>query len=421
MSLLLGCIADDFTGATDLASFLVNSGMRTLQLIGVPEHTVELAEYDAVVIALKTRTLPAEQAVKESLEALEWLIAQECSQYYFKYCSTFDSTKQGNIGPVTDALMARLEVKTTILCPALPVNGRTVYQGHLFVHEQLLSDSGMRDHPLTPMTDANLLRLMKQQAEGEVGLINLHTVRQGADKVSNAINDLAGQYRYLVMDAITHEDLDIIGQASNSLKLITGGSGLAPGLASSFKQHGLLASHKNSTQLDSLAGCAVVLSGSCSLMTQQQVAHFRPLFPSFKIDPMAIAQETQTVEGCLQWFEEHKHGPAVMFYATDSADKIKQVQQKLGVDTAGELVERFMATLVDELNRRKVNKLIVAGGETSGAVIKALNPTQLKVGQTIAPGVPLAQVLGEEPKLVTLKSGNFGQADFFSKALKAMS
>ncbi|KZN13986.1 3-oxo-tetronate kinase [Marinomonas sp. TW1] len=420
MSVLLGCIADDFTGATDLASFLVQSGMRTVQLIGVPTEPVDLSNVDAIVIALKSRTLPSQQAVTQSIEALEWLKALNCEQYYFKYCSTFDSTDKGNIGPVTDALLDNLQEDFTVLCPSLPVNGRTVYKGNLFVNNELLSESGMRNHPLTPMKDANLLRVMASQSSGPVGLVPFEIISKGAKNVKKAFLELAKKHRYAVVDTISNEDLHTIGEACADLKLLTGGSGLSVGLAKNYVDKGLFEIRNNSAELSKVKGEAVVLSGSCSEMTQKQVARFKESFLSMKISPLELKSGQNSLANALAWFEKNRNAGALMFYATDTPDNIRRAQELLSVEEASELVENFMAELVAALSQRGVKKFIVAGGETSGAVVKALNPSVLKIGGSIAPGVPLTEMVGDVPKLIALKSGNFGDEFFFEKALEMM-
>ncbi|ADZ93019.1 3-oxo-tetronate kinase [Marinomonas mediterranea] len=421
MSVLLGCIADDFTGATDLASFLVKSGMRTVQLIGVPDSPIDLTEADAVVIALKSRTLPADQAIQQSVAALEWLKQYHCEQYYFKYCSTFDSTERGNIGPVTDALLNNLGESFTVICPSLPVNGRTVYKGHLFVNDSLLSESGMQHHPLTPMKDANLIRVMSSQAEGTVGLVPFDTISKGTQAIEQAYERLAETHRYAVVDTLSNDDLYAIGKASANLKLLTGGSGLSVGLAKNFEDKGLFKIRDNSAELSKVAGDAIVLSGSCSVMTQKQVACFKQSNQSKKISPLDIASGKTTLEDYLAWFDENRNTGTLMFYATDTPENIKRIQSVLGVEKASQIVEEFMAGLVTALDQRGVTKFVIAGGETSGAVIKALNPSMLKIGASIAPGVPLAEISGEFAKLVALKSGNFGNEEFFKKAVEMMS
>jgi uncharacterized protein YgbK (DUF1537 family) len=420
MNVLLGCIADDFTGATDLASFLVKSGMRTVQLIGIPSEPVDLSQADAVVIALKSRTLPANVAVEQSIAALEWLKQFHCEQYYFKYCSTFDSTKKGNIGPVTDALLNNLEENFTIICPSLPVNGRTVYKGHLFVNDDLLNESGMQNHPLTPMTDANLLRVMASQASGKVGLVPFEIISKGAENIQQAFQKFSKEYRYVVVDTVSSDDLYAIGKASAHLKLLTGGSGLSVGLAKNFEDKGLFKIRSNSAELSKVKGEAIVLSGSCSAMTQKQVVRFQENFQSKKISPLDIASGRTTLDDFLAWFENNRNAGTLMFYATDTPENIRLVQAELGIEHASEIVENFMADLVTALEKRGITKFIVAGGETSGAVVKALKPSMLKIGESIAPGVPLTEIAGDSPKLVALKSGNFGDEYFFEKALEMM-
>ncbi len=420
MTILLGCIADDFTGATDLASFLVKSGMRTVQLIGIPTDPVDLSEADAVVIALKSRTLPQEEAIQQSVAALEWLKQYDCEQYYFKYCSTFDSTEEGNIGPVTDALLDNLNEEFTVLCPALPVNGRTVYKGHLFVNDALLNESGMQNHPLTPMKDANLLRVMKSQSQGEVGLVAHEVVTAGSYNIKTALEKVSAHCRYAVLDTLSNHDLIEIGAACADIKLLTGGSGLSIGLAQNFQNKGLFKISSSSGKLSSVMGDAVVLSGSCSLMTQAQVACFKKNSPAKRISPIALFNKTESMDSFIQWFEENKNQGPVMFYATDSTENIKMIQKELGVDKASEIVEEFMAHLVVVLSSVGVTKFVVAGGETSGAVVQALQPQLLKIGESIAPGVPLTEIPGDNPKLLALKSGNFGDETFFEKALRMM-
>ncbi|MEH6649883.1 MAG: 3-oxo-tetronate kinase [Motiliproteus sp.] len=420
MSVLLGCIADDFTGATDLASFLVASGMRTVQLMGAPTEPVDLSEADAVVIALKSRTQATQTAVADSLQALSWLQQHDCQQYYFKYCSTFDSTAQGNIGPVADALLAALGETFTIACPSLPVNGRTVYNGYLFVNGVLLNESGMEHHPLTPMRDANLVRVLGAQTDAKVGLVDHTVLAQGVESTRQQLTQLAQEHRYAIVDTLDRDDLVTIGHACSELKLLTGGSGLAIGLADNFEAKGLFSKSLNSAQLSPVAGDAVVLSGSCSKATREQVAVFQADHPSLKIDPLLLHNGLQSAEQVERWFIEHRDQGPVLIYATDHPDAIKRSQADLGVEAAGELVEQLMADVVKRLDTLGVTKFIVAGGETSGSVVQALSVSALKIGPSIAAGVPLTQTLGSAPKLLALKSGNFGDKDFFAKALEMM-
>jgi uncharacterized protein YgbK (DUF1537 family) len=421
MPILLGCIADDFTGATDLASFLVASGMRTVQLIGVPTGPVDLDGADAVVIALKTRTQKTDQAVAESLLALQWLQQYQCEQYYFKYCSTFDSTADGNIGPISDALLDALGEKFTIACPSLPINGRAVYNGYLFVNGVLLNESGMQHHPLTPMTDANLVRVLDAQTRHSVGLVNHQVLDQGVEATGKAFGELAKQgHHYAIVDTLNYDHLVTIGHAARDLKLLTGGSGLAVGLADNFAAKGLLTKKADSGALSKVAGGIVLLSGSCSIATQEQVAQYRQDHPSLKVEPLKINDGSQTADDIVAWYKEQSVSRPALIYATDTPEAIKAVQQQLGVDAAGTLVEGVMAEVVRQLGQAGVRKFIVAGGETSGSVVQALNISAIKIGQSIAPGVPLTESISAQPQLLALKSGNFGDRDFFAKAVEAM-
>lgn len=416
---LLGCIADDFTGGTDLASMLVRGGMRTLQLIGVPEGPID-AEVDAVVIALKTRTLPADQAVAESLDALAWLKAAGCHQYFFKYCSTFDSTEQGNIGPVADALLNALTAPFALACPAFPENQRTLFHGHLFVGDTLLSESGMRHHPLTPMTDANLVRVLQQQTPRKVGLVRHASVSQGAAAIGQAFTALqADGCSYAIVDAVSNHDLTSIGEAAAGHLLVTGGSGVALGLPDNFKRAGLLPDAACAWQLPSVDGLAAVLSGSCSMATNGQVAHWRDSGrPAFAIDPLRLADDQDLISEALAWANPLLEHGAVLIYASANPDAVKAVQARLGVEAAGELVERALSTIAKGLLAMGVRKFVVAGGETSGAVVKALDIEALRIGVSIAPGVPWTLGLGRTTVALALKSGNFGGPDFFSLALE---
>ena len=420
MSVLLGCIGDDFTGSTDLASFLVASGMRTIQLTGLPEEKYDLADVDAAVISLKSRTQEPEQAVADSLRALKWLESYDCRQYYFKYCSTFDSTEKGNIGPVADALLDALGESFTIACPALPVNGRTVYNGYLFVNGVLLNESGMQHHPLTPMKDANLVRVLGRQTRGKVGLVDQTTVSTGTEAIRKRYAELAESHRYAVVDTLFQKDLEEIGHASSELKLLSGGSGLAIGLADNFEKKGLFAKVPHPARLDRVEGDALILSGSCSKATLEQVAVFKAEHPALKLDPLALHQGSQTSEQVMQWFETHRHQGPLMVYATDHPEAIRRCQEELGIERAGTLIEQMFAEIARTAATLGVAHFIVAGGETSGAVVQALGVKAIKIGPPIAPGVPVTQTLGDKPLLLALKSGNFGDRDFFAKAFTMM-
>ena len=415
---LLGCIADDFTGATDLANILVRGGMRTVQTIGVPSAGLAASlDADAIVIALKSRTAPVEQAVAQSLQALRWLQDQGCTQFFFKYCSTFDSTAAGNIGPVAEALQAALGSDFAIACPAFPGAGRTVYQGHLFVHQRLLNESGMENHPLTPMRDPDLVRVLQSQSQAKVGLIAQPAVAQGAAGVRERIAALRTQgVRLAIADAISDADLVTLGEACADAQLITGGSGVAQGLPANFRRLGKLRD-SDAAQLPRIDGPAVVLSGSASTATNGQVAAWlRSGRPAYRIDPLALARGEDVVAAALALAGV---GETALIYATSSPDEVRRVQAELGVARAGALIEDALGQVAARLRAAGTRRFVVAGGETSGAVIQALQLQALRIGRQIDPGVPETQSLGDDkPLAVVLKSGNFGSEDFFDKALK---
>ena len=424
--LLLGAIADDFTGATDLANTLVRGGMRCVQTIGVPEGALD-AEADAVVVALKSRTIPVGDAVAQSLQALRWLQSQGTEQVYFKYCSTFDSTPQGNIGPVTDALLDALEGEGqgfTIACPAFPTNQRTVFKGHLFVGDVLLSDSGMRNHPLTPMTDANLVRVLQAQTRRKVALVAHEVVARGSAAIRERCEALRSQGSGVaVVDAVSDADLMQIGLALAGLPLVTAGSGIAMGLPQNWVARGALAANRPVQSLPAVSGRMAVVSGSCSLATHAQVRHFRDSGgPALQIDPMALAASDDAVTRALAWCDAQPADSPLLVYATAEPAAVQRVQAELGVARAGELVERALARIAVGLVERGVRRLVVAGGETSGAVVQGLGVNQLAIGAQIDPGVPWtaarSPAASNEWLHLALKSGNFGSTDFFTKAFK---
>ncbi|WP_144110403.1 3-oxo-tetronate kinase [Paraburkholderia sp. BCC1886] len=438
---LLGCIADDFTGATDLANMLVRGGMRTVQTIGIPADNAPI-QADALVVALKSRTIDAADAVAQSLASLDWLRAQGCQQIFFKYCSTFDSTEAGNIGPVADALLDALtdpsatyegkesgahkhSHRFTIACPAFPENHRTVYRGHLFVGDALLSESGMENHPLTPMTDANLVRVLQRQTQSKVGLLRYDTIARGAGAVREAIAKLRAEGVHIaIADAISDADLYTLGEACNDLPLITGGSGVALGLPANFRAAGKLESDGPAAALPAVEGSAVVLAGSASKATQAQVAAWLAGHPGFKIDALALSRGEPLVDQAVAFAQQHAAAAqpqTVLIYATTSPDEVKRVQSELGAARAGELVEAALASVARRLRDAGVRKFVVAGGETSGAVVQALDVRMLRIGAQIDPGVPATASVptrdGEASVGLALKSGNFGTVDFFEKAL----
>lgn len=425
--IVLGAIADDFTGATDLANNLVRGGMRCLQVIGVPSEAVDLQDIDAVVVALKSRSCPVDEAVADSLAALDWLRQQGARQLFFKYCSTFDSTDQGNIGPVADALLDGLGSLQTVMVPAFPINGRTVYQGHLFVGDRLLNDSGMQHHPLTPMIDADLVRVLARQTPHPVGLASHAVLTQGADATRAHLSALAEQgVRHVICDALDEQDLDVLAEATVLMPLVTGGSGLGQALPAQYRTQGWLASISEPGRLSPASGSALVLSGSCSRATLAQVADFLAKHPDggFALDPLSLADGDKQWEQALAFaLERLSSNVPVLIYASANPEKVKTAQADLGVERAGYLVEEALSQLAVMLVNEGVGRLLVAGGETSGAVVSALGITTLRIGEQIDPGVPWIQapLAGREaPLSLALKSGNFGGVDFFTRAFEVL-
>lgn len=417
--LSLGCIADDSTGATDLANNLVRAGMRVVQVIGVPARPLG-ADPDAVVVTLKTRTSPRDQAVSQSLEALRWLQAHGARQIYFKYCSTFDSTAQGNIGPVTEALMDALAgldgADFTIATPAFPDNQRTVFNGYLFVGDVLLNESGMQNHPLTPMTDANLVRVLQAQCRRKVGLIDYKVVAQGETAIRIRIDELRAEGVGLaIVDAITNDDLLRLSPALQGMPLVTAGSGLASGLAGNFG----IAPSSAASALPQPMGLKAVISGSCSPATNRQVKAFiQGGGRALRIDPLQIAGGVDVAAQALAWAAPLLAQEAVLIYSTADASAVKTVQSRLGARKAGTMVEETLGVIARGLVELGVRQMVVAGGETAGACVQALNITQMNIGPQIDPGVPwcYAHAAPGVALHLALKSGNFGADDFFIRS-----
>jgi 3-dehydrotetronate 4-kinase len=418
MTLKLGCIADDFTGATDLANNLVRAGMRVVQTIGVPSSDAPV-DADAIVVALKSRTAPVGEAVADSLAACRWLRARGAIQIYFKVCSTFDSTAEGNIGPVAEALMDELRADFAIVTPAFPENGRTVFKGHLFVGHLLLSDSPMRQHPLTPMTDANLVRVLQAQSRTRrVGLIERAVVARGEAAVRERMQGLQAQGVSLaIADAVADEDLRVLASAASDLRLVVAGSGLAIGIPA---LHGLTP-RAEAAQLPPPRGVRAIVSGSCSTATQAQVAAFIAAGgAAFAVDPLRLAAGDDVAQQALDWVRPRLGAEPVLVYATADAAAVKGVQTALGVSRAGALVEACLARVAQGLVQAGVAQLVVAGGETSGACVQALGVDALRIGGQIDPGVPWCYAPAQHIHLA-LKSGNFGGVDFFSRAFGVLS
>ncbi len=416
MAIRFGVIADDFTGATDIAGFLVANGLPTTQLIDVPADNLTV-DSEAVVISLKSRSCPPQDAVADSLAALKWLQKQGCNRIYQKYCSTFDSTAKGNIGPVADALLDALGSNLTVICPALPINGRSIYKGYLFVGDLLLSESGMRDHPITPMRDSSLVRLMEAQASGSCGVVTTEIIEQGEEAVRQALKKAGDEgKRYMVLDATSDHHLDILGKAVIDMPLTSGGSGLAAGMARSLRLSDTAPDcDAAATAGAPLDGRGVVISGSCSQMTNRQVAAYRDKAPSQVVDPQkCVANPVSYGRELASWVLEQdvpQNGFAPMLYATADPDQLAKIQKSFG-SAASAAIEACFAEVAARLAEGGIRRFVVAGGETSGAVVQALGVSGFAIGPQIAPGVPWVRAL-DKPYSLALKSGNFGAVSFF--------
>ncbi len=416
--MLLGCIADDFTGAGDLANTLARGGMHTRMFIGVPDG--DMGECDAGVIALKSRSIPAAEAVAQSLAALERLRRAGCRQFLFKYCSTFDSTPEGNIGPVATALAHALDTRGVVVCPAFPATGRTVYQGHLFVADRLLSQSGMERHPLTPMTDPDIRRWLARQSDGSPGHVAHATVRQGPAAIAAALARHAqGGTTLVVVDATSEEDLHAIGRAADDAALLTGGSGIAIGLPENFRRAGLLSIRDGGFAPSS--GDALVLAGSCSTATRSQVAAHLHAHPGLSIDPARLLAGEPVGDEAQAFLICHR-GDDPLIYSSADPEEVRSAQDRHGTAIAAAAVETFFGALAVQAATLGFGRLVVAGGETSGAVTTALGVESLEIGREIDPGVPAMSALDRagRPLALALKSGNFGSTDFFAKATAAL-
>lgn len=410
--MLLGAIADDFTGASDLANTLSKGGMVTMQFSGIGQ---EIPACEAGVVALKTRSVPVTDAVAQSVEAVKWLLDAGCEQIIFKYCSTFDSTPEGNIGPVADALLDLLGEETAVVCPAFPSAGRRLFMGHLFVGDRLLSETGMRHHPLTPMTDPDIRRWLALQARYPIGSVTLDTVRSGAEAIRAAFARERNEGRRLIVtDAVDDADLLAIGQAVAGQRLVTGGSGIAQGLPANFRTQGKLSA--SAVEIPSVAGPAIVLCGSCSTASQNQVAVYAQNHPAFALDPLALMRGEITVDAMARWIVEHKDQTPII-YSTAASEAVSDAQARFGRETVSSRIEDFFARLARHLVDTGTRRVIVGGGETSGAVVEALQLPSLQVGHEIDPGVPVLVGWRDGPIGLALKSGNFGAPDFFEKAV----
>ena len=424
MKLALGCIADDYTGASDLANTLTRQGLRTVQTIGVPADDLALPEVDAVVVSLKSRSIEAEQAVTKSRAAEKWLRGRGAGHVLFKICSTFDSTDAGNIGPVMDALRADSGDTIVLVTPAFPETGRTVYMGNLFVGSVPLNESPLKDHPLNPMHDSNLVRVLARQSMAKVGLVELATLARGADAVRGRLADLAkNSVGAAVIDAVFDRDLETIGGVALDHRLSVGASGIGLGLARALVASGRVQANATATVSESaVGGPAACLAGSCSQATLQQIANAEKTMAVLHLDPEQVIAGPDEVQRALAWASERISKGPVLIASSSTPDQVQALQSRHGRDAAGHAIEQAMADIAEALVRSGVRRLVVAGGETSGAVVDRLCIPGFLVGAEIAAGVPVLRAVGAKDgaMLLALKSGNFGGAEFFSDALKLM-
>ena len=424
MTLALGCIADDYTGASDLANTLTRGGLRTIQTIGVPADNLELPEVDAVVVSLKSRSIEAGLAVSRSRAAEKWLRGRGARHVLFKICSTFDSTDAGNIGPVMDALRADSGDPIVLVTPAFPQTGRTVYQGNLFVGSVPLNESPLRDHPLNPMHDSNLVRVLARQSQTKVGLVDLADMARGADAVRARLADLSKRgFGAAIADAVFERDLETLGTVALEHRVSVGASGIGLGLARALLASGQVKSNAPNAMSDApVGGPAACLVGSCSQATLQQIANAEAAMPVLHLDPDQVVAGKDEARRALAWATDRlKQGP-ILIASSSKPDEVAALQARHGRDTAGHAIEQAMADIAEGLVRSGVRRLVVAGGETSGAVVDRLGIPGFLVGAEIAAGVPVLRAVGarEGPMLLALKSGNFGGPDFFADALKLM-
>jgi uncharacterized protein YgbK (DUF1537 family) len=428
VTLKLGCIADDYTGASDLANTLTRAGLRTVQTIGVPSDDLALPEVDAVVVSLKSRSIEAQLAVDKSRAAEAWLRGRGASHVLFKICSTFDSTDKGNIGPVMDALRADSGDRIVLVTPAFPETGRTVYQGNLFVGAVPLNESPLKDHPLNPMHDSNLVRVLARQSRTKVGLVDLATVTRGPEAVRARLAALSADgVGAAVIDAVFDLDLETIGVVALDHRVSVGASGIGLGLARALVASAGGTSACSATSDEPIGGPAACLAGSCSQATLGQIASAEQVMPVLHLDPDRVIAGPDEVRRALAWAQEHFNkdhldkGP-LLIASSATPDQVSALQARHGREAAGQAIEQAMADIAEGLVQAGVRRLVVAGGETSGAVVDRLRIPGFLVGEEIAAGVPVLQAVGARtgPMLLALKSGNFGGRAFFSDALRLM-
>jgi uncharacterized protein YgbK (DUF1537 family) len=418
MPLLLGAVADDYTGASDLANTLNRNGLSTIQTIGVPAPGLEVDDAEAIVVALKIRSIEARQAVEAATAAYDWLSARGARHVMYKVCSTFDSTDAGNIGPVADALGAKARGGCALVTPAFPETGRTVYLGHLFVGMTPLNESPLKDHPLNPMHDSNLVRVLQRQSRGSVGLIDLTTVEQGSAAISRARAELTAQgYGTAIVDAVFERDLEALGDAAAESAFSVGASGLGLGLARALARGRSAPSH--APALEAVGGSAAILAGSCSQATLEQIKAVEKDIPVLRLSTQALIEGASEIERALGWAKEHIEAGPILIASSEEPEQVAALQSRYGREKSGHAIEHALAEITSGLVASGVRRLVVAGGETSGAAVDRLGVSAFRLGPEIAPGVPLMRTVGRKggELQMALKSGNFGGRDFFARAL----
>lgn len=424
MTILLGSIADDYTGASDLANTLTKNGLRTVQTVGIPDPSLALPDVDAVVVSLKIRSVAAQEAVAAALEAESWLRGRGAGHVLYKICSTFDSTDLGNIGPVTEALLSASGGDIALVTPAFPETGRTVYLGHLFVNGQPLDESPLKDHPLNPMRDANLVRVLTRQSRGKAGLIDLPTVTDGAEAVRARLDRLRAEgAAAAIADAVFERDLETLGQAALEMPVSTGASGLGLGLARALLRSGRASARDGEDgAIRPVGGLAAVVAGSCSAATLKQLDAAERYMPVLRLDTERLLAGSDEISAAVAWAGERIAEGPVAIAASAAPEVVSRLQARYGREASGHAIETATAAIAAELVERGVRRLVVAGGETSGATVDRLGIPAFLIGPEIAPGVPLLRTIGTagNDMLLALKSGNFGGENFFATALSMM-
>ncbi|MBA5803580.1 MULTISPECIES: 3-oxo-tetronate kinase [Rhizobium] len=425
MAILLGSIADDYTGASDLANTLTKNGLRTVQTVGIPDPSLALPDVDAVVVSLKIRSVPASDAVTAAASAERWLRQRGAGHVLYKICSTFDSTDAGNIGPVTEALSEAAGGGSVLVTPAFPETGRTVYLGHLFVGGQPLNESPLKDHPLNPMHDANLVRVLTRQSRNAVGLIDLTAIAAGPDAVKARLDGLrTAGITTAIADAIFERDLETLGEVALKTPVSTGASGLGLGLARALVRSGRISSAGAPTTdaIRPVGGLSAIVAGSCSKATLHQLDIAERSMPVLRLDPERLLAGPDEIAAAISWAGDRISAGPVVVAASAAPETVSRLQSLYGREASGHAIETATSIITAELVERGVRRLVVAGGETSGAAVDRLAIPAFLIGPEIAPGVPVLRTVGnaQGDMLLALKSGNFGGEDFFTAALAMM-